>query len=318
MLEVSSELIEKLVKIDKKLRENFSYSKNEQAFIRQNLHNETSIFRQMIRHSGNELSNWLENKEVAAVDGSVNQTKGEAPYIIYFFQALAKTITQKQYWKTDLYMPLVDEQEEEQESNKDIRPKIMSELEMKVALEMIEKEHPKVILMDGSLLHYSIDSPDVWKELREMALERNVLLVGVTEEVGTTFLKDLPIFSSSASFQRLLDRDILFGVLKQGEMLYVEAAQKKVGLRTAWLRPATSPAVVGVDILEEQFSELNRIVDFIYSTTPKEGRGIPLWLDIVDKEVRITDKLVDALVENYIASEIKQRFLQRKRTERPY
>ncbi|WP_096203264.1 DNA double-strand break repair nuclease NurA [Bacillus sp. FJAT-45350] len=321
MLEVSKDLIERLVKIDKSLKEKYPYSKQERHVIRQNLLQGDVNFRQMRRLEKVELSNMLEMKEVAAVDGSVNQTKGESPHVIYFFQALAKTISGKEYWLTDLYTPLLQEEsveEKKEVTEKNIRSQKMSSIELKIAEQLMKKEDVKIVMMDGSLLHYSIDAEEDWKSLRQEALNRRVLLVGVTEEVGTSFLKDLPLFESKSSFNHLNDRDILFGVLEQGEMLYVEDAQRKAGLRTAWLRPSSSPAVVGIDILDEQMEHLNQIADFVFTMTPREGRGIPLWLDIVDRDVRITDKIVEALVEQYISPELKQRFFQPKKKERIY
>lgn len=149
---------------------------------------------------------------------------------------------------------------------------------------------------------------------------KNVLIAGVTEEVGTSFLYQvLELEFNEAQGQQLVyDRDLLFGVLKQGEMLFLEKAQHKPQVHTAWLRPSTDPAVIGVDVLIEQTEEINRICDFIFSITPKEGRGIPLFLDMVDRDVRITDKLVEALVEQYIDPELIRRLFSPKRTHRLY
>ena len=54
----------------------------------------------------------------------------------------------------------------------------------------------------------------------------------------------------------------------------------------------------------------------IYTLTPEQGRGIPYWLDIVDNQVRVTNPLVQTLVEQYIDPEIRHRILMLKRNDR--
>ena len=45
-----------------------------------------------------------------------------------------------------------------------------------------------------------------------------------------------------------------------------------------------------------------------------DGRGIPLWLDHIDREIRLTDQLVEALVEQYMDTELQQRLLKMEQT----
>ncbi|WP_216831182.1 DNA double-strand break repair nuclease NurA [Alkalihalobacterium elongatum] len=324
MLEVPRHFIEKMTKVDSELRLKYGKKHRLNSTIRQSLFDKSGHFRHLPRNDISILSNWLGNLQVAAVDGSVNQTKGEHPHVIYFFQALARTLNGIEKWEFDIYTPLLEELEEakdnEVENQKRIRSKRMAQLELLVAKTMIDEGTIKLILMDGSLTHYAIDAPELWQEVREKALRENVLIVGVTEEVGTSFLYQvLELEYDEAQGQQLVyDRDLLFGVLEQGEMLFMENAQHKPQVLTAWLRPSTDPAVIGVDVLIEQQEEMERICDFIYSITPSEGRGIPLFLDMVDRDVRITDKLIEALVEQYIDPELKQRLFSPKRTNRLY
>ncbi|MFV8829715.1 DNA double-strand break repair nuclease NurA [Alkalihalobacterium sp. APHAB7] len=324
MLEVPRHFIEKMTKLDSELRMKYGNKQRINSTIRQSIFDKNGHFRQMSRNEAGFLSNWIGELEVAAVDGSVNQTKGEHPHIIYFFQALARTIRGIEKWEFDIYTPLLEEIEEtsseEIESQKRVRSSKMAELELMVAKAMMEEGSIKLILMDGSLTHYAIDAPKLWQEVRELALLNHVLIAGVTEEVGTSFLYQVLEleFNEARGQQLVYDRDLLFGVLKQGEMLYLDKAQHKPQVHTAWLRPSTDPAVIGVDILIEQKQEMNRICDFVYSITPKEGRGIPIFLDMVDRDVRITDKLVEALVEQYIDPELTRRLFSPKRTHRLY
>ncbi|OLO27446.1 hypothetical protein BTR23_20290 [Alkalihalophilus pseudofirmus] len=321
MLEVSRQLIEKMTKIDKELQLKYGNKQTVNSTIRQSLFDKNGYFRQMELRNFRILSNWIGGLQIAAVDGSVNQTTGEPPHVIYFFQALARTLKGYEKWEFDLYTPLLEVLEEEElETQKRIRSKRMAELELLAAKAMMEDCSLKLILMDGSLTHYAIDAPLLWQEVKQLALHKETLLIGVTEEVGTSFLyQELDLeFKEAQGQQNVHDRDLLFGVLKQGEMLFMEKAQNKPHVHTAWLRPSSDPAVIGVDILIEQKEEMEPICDFLYSTTPKEGRGIPLFLDMVDRDVRISDKLVEALVEQYIQPELKQRLFSPKRMDRLY
>jgi hypothetical protein len=54
----------------------------------------------------------------------------------------------------------------------------------------------------------------------------------------------------------------------------------------------------------------------VYSLTPEQGRGIPFWLDIVDNQVRVTNPLVETMVEQYIDADLRHRLLAVKRSDR--
>lgn len=310
MLNIHGEMVEKMKKMDEVLQKNFLYLYNEPKEIRQKLQKFFVQIRQLEKKDSRILSNWLENKQAGAVDGSVNRTKGDEPYVIYMFQALAKTMSGKEVRKFAIYCPLLDEKQKEEESQL-IRTKQMSSLELAAAKQLLEEERLKILLMDGSLTHYQIEAKREWEELKKAALEKNVLLAGVSESVRTRQL-----VKKDAEWEKIypLDRDLLFGVLEQGEM--VIGGEGKGDVFNTWLRPSSSPDIIGVDVLNEQKEYIEDICQFIYMLTPKHGRGIPLFLDIVDKEVRLTDAVVEALVEQYISPELKQRFFVSKRSER--
>ncbi len=256
------------------------------------------------------MSKWLDGRELAGVDGSVNQTKGEAPHVLYMFQALAKTTTGFECRDADLFLPLIEQQEtgDEQASPLKWRAHLLAKLELRVATELIKKRPLALLLMDGALYHYRIDAPEEWEQLKQTALEHQVLLVGVSEEITTENLIKLEPFSEMTQWPHTYDRDLLFGVLQQGEMVYLESIQNKAGLQSVWMRPSSSPAITGFDLLNEQADQRNTVANLLFTLTPKDGRGIPLWLDYIDREVRLTDKLVEALIEQYIDPEMRQRF----------
>ncbi|MDY7220553.1 DNA double-strand break repair nuclease NurA [Halalkalibacterium halodurans] len=317
MIEISSDLIEKLTKINDILKERSTISSLEVDKIRHSLSISGAVFRQMQPLGSEMIARWLDNKQIGAVDGSVNQTKGSPPHVLYLFQALAKTLQGVETKKTDVYSPLLDSPEDETEPLK-WRAHILSKLELKAALDLMDQAELAILMMDGALYHYRIDAPEEWEVLRNRALERGTLLVGVSEEITTRNIGSLSPFTTMFKHQTVYDRDLLFGVLHKRESLYIESIQQKAGLRSVWMRASSSPAITGFDMLEEQAEEMNDVADFLATMTPEDGRGIPLFLDIVDREVRLSDKLVEAMVDQYLETELKERYFSQKREERPY
>jgi hypothetical protein len=92
----------------------------------------------------------------------------------------------------------------------------------------------------------------------------------------------------------------------------------KPNLQTAFLRSARDPGVIGLDILKEQQTNLKQLANLVYTLTPEDSRGIPIWLDIVDEQVKITNKMMEALVDSYLDPKLKQRLFYSKRNERIY
>ncbi|KQL51613.1 MULTISPECIES: DNA double-strand break repair nuclease NurA [Bacillaceae] len=317
-MDIHADVIVKLQESNQRLKDTYAQSHRNKDLIRQKLTKEANVFRQMERLSTDHLVKTLAGRKLAGTDGSVNQTKGEAPHIIYLFQAISKATDGRAEWTSDLFIPLLEHGDEEEEAISKQRAKRLAILELKAARSLIEKDDIAVMLMDGALYHYRIDAKEEWEELRESALKRNTLLVGVSEEITTENLITLESFATYARNPYSYDRDLLFGMLDQNEMIYIDTIQHKAGLLSTWMRLGSTPTITGFDLLEEQRDHLNWIGDLLCTLTPSEGRGIPLWLDHIDKEIRITDKLVEGLVEQYIDEDIRRQFFVKLRTERPY
>ncbi|KHF38049.1 DNA double-strand break repair nuclease NurA [Halalkalibacter okhensis] len=319
MLEMNQDLVEKLKNMNENLLSIYQKTPTDNSIIRQKLQLSNAEIRHIPRFSTKVLSEWLNGKEVAAVDGSVNQTKGETPHILYLFQALAKTTNGFSCQASDIYSPLLHRKEVDDESTPaNDRSHLLAKLELEVAIELLEKRPLAILLMDGALYHYRIDAPDQWDILRKKAIEKDVLLVGVSEEITTENLVKLEPFQPFEKQPHTYDRDLLFGVLQQEEMVFVEKIQSKAGLQSVWMRLTSDPAITGFDVLEEQAAFKEEIASLLLTLTPRDGRGIPLWLDHIDREIRVTDKLVEALVEQYIDPEIRKKFFEKKRGSRPY
>ncbi|TSB45080.1 DNA double-strand break repair nuclease NurA [Alkalicoccobacillus porphyridii] len=318
-MDIEHKIVEKLINVGEKLRNQYQKPGSNNDIIRQKLGTSLAVFRQMQQLSKEKLAELLDNKEIAGVDGSVNQTKSEPPHVIYFFQSLAKTTTGHEIRKSDVYVPLLDDMDKEDEKQPiNWRSHLLAKLELQAALQLIEERELAYLLMDGALYHYRIDAEEDWERLRQAALDRDVLLIGVSEEITTENLVKLHAFSDYADRAYNYDRDLLFGVLKQGESIYIEEIQHKAGLQSVWARFGSDPQITGFDMLEEQAYRREEISDLLYTITPKDGRGIPLWLDYVDREIRISDKLVDGLIEQYLDAETRHRYFTKKRNQRPY
>jgi NurA domain len=314
MLAVSEELKDKLRKLNDSLRSRFPTAVLERREIRRRLM-EIGTFHRIKKFTDGELKAWLGDGSLIGVDGSVNSTKGSERRALSFFQALAKGTKGEEKWVADVYTPLLAEEREEEgqaarEAQK--RGKMLSRLELTVAREAILEWSPCVMMMDGSLLHYEMDDRDLWNELRELAESHGVLLVGVSEEVESKRLANelLP------QYPGLSDRDLFHGVLEIGEAFEWKEWAPNSALWKMVFRTSKSPQPVGVDGLETQREARFELLRLVYTLSPEQGRGIPFWLDIVDNQVRVTDALVESLVEQYIDPDLRHRLLLSKRSER--
>lgn len=254
---------------------------------------------------------------IIGVDGSINNFGGLYPHYISIVQALAKSTLNESYFLQDVYAPLFEE-EDGQLKDEQRRRSRMSRLELEAASYAVDNFKSDIILLDGSLMHYGIDCPIEWQDLKEKAIKKGKILIGVAEEVKTKDIAEK--IRERLSFSSVVyDREVLFGLLNEGEVLEIteiktEKTQK--GIKTLYGRFSKDPQVIGLDFLEEQFEEAVKYLDLLYTLTPREGRGIPLWLDIVDKDVKVTDDMAKALVETYIDRDIRERFFNPKRNKR--
>lgn len=71
-----------------------------------------------------------------------------------------------------------------------------------------------------------------------------------------------------------------------------------------------------MDILDTQREYLEEMARLVFTLTPENSRGVPLWLDIVDKEVKISDDILRALMELYMDRGIYERFFISERDKR--
>lgn len=324
---IHNELKEKISNLNSliqdKYKEVLSLDKN---ILREFIKEHVGSIKSMKKLENNHLALYEAKGGIVGVDGSTNRMGGAYPHFVDVFQGLAKStiIKDKPIFKSDIYTPLFSEREENilEEDEKiivDKRNKLLASIEVEVALEAAKRFKPYAILMDGSLIRYNIDSYDLWVELREECERQGILLVGVIKDIKTSIIGDklgevYPKMSINA-----YDRELLFGQLEYGEMIIIddEANKKKeAGYSSVFMRSSLAPTVIGMDIIDSQKDYLEEMGRLVFTLTPENSRGVPLWLDIVDKEVKISDAMIKGLMERYMDRDLYERFFISERAKR--
>ncbi len=263
------------------------------------------------------LSNIAKKGKIVGVDGSTNNAGGPFPYLFTLQQALAKVCSSKEedVVITDAASPLIMKDVITEEEYRDFIKRNLAELEVKAALEALDKFNPRVVLLDGSLVRYKIESAPMWETLKNRALAQDAVLVGVVEGISTNIISSCLEDVLNLGGFPASDWEILFGLLQVGEILEIVPGLFKEGFRTFFMRSSLDPKPIGIDLLEEQQEYLAEVSNLIFTLTPQDGRGIPLWLDIIDKNVRITDAVMEGLLNAYLGEDYAE-FLKPKRERR--
>ena len=263
---------------------------------------------------------------IVGVDGSNNKIGGAYPHFVEVYQALAKStlIKEEPIFLTDLYSPLYTEEVENPLENteriiEEKRNIKLSTLEVEAAIESVKKYKPYAILMDGGLIRYNIYAYDKWLELRSLCEDEGVILVGVIKDIKTSIIGDTMRERNENKGEIFYDRELLFGQLDYGEMIIIyDEVNKKgsQGYSSVFLRSSLQPSVIGMDIIDSQRSHIEEMANLVFTLTPENSRGVPLWLDIVDKEVKISDDIMRALMERYLDRDVYERFFVSERDKR--
>lgn len=251
-----------------------------------------------------------------AVDGSLNRIGNLYPHYISVIEALViSTKDDFTHRKSTLYSPMQGQVQEEDEFSFESEmyvKKEMARLEVRVTIEALEKETPKMIFMDGGFIRYIISCKEDFEELKKICIERGIILAGVIEEIKTSILgKELDL--------KAYDREILFSLLDYKEaMLIKDKINNKAeeGISSAFVRTSMKPYAIGVDISTEQKDAMKDVLKTMIKLTPKDSRGIPIILDIVDKKVKITDELKQRVLVKELDKDVYDRYFNEVRNFR--
>lgn len=302
-----------LREVNKNLKDkyDFIFSLDNDTFIKELTENVGRLI-EMEKFPKEKLSKY---KRTVGVDGSNNRSGGVFPHFIEIFQGLAKSTDGNEVYKNKVYTPTLNDIYED----KNLSQKYLATIEIETALEYIDKYDFDYLMMDGGFIRYKINCLDLFTELRETCEAKNIILFGVIKDLKTNVIaRSLEIDES------IYDREILFNRLKTGEAVLIrnEINKKFIkdglgeGFSSAFMRTSKFPGAVGLDILDTQEKYLEEISSLIYTLTPMSSRGVPLWLDIVDKDVKITDEILTTLLEEYLDRDVYERFFISERDKR--
>lgn len=319
MLELDKNLRQKFEEAAEKMRLRLKQRPSLKTLRNAIVNKGVGTFNKCQRLDRQDLLNFVDKGKTVGVDGSSNSSKGHFPYIVTLQQAMAKTCSNdmKTITATDALSPLTMDTLLTEDEYRDFAKRNLAVLELRAALAAIEEFVPKVMLLDGSLVRYKIEAAALWEKLKSLALARDTILVGVVEGISTNLISqclrgELPEIIHQAS-----DWEILFGLLEVGERLEIAQGLFKEGFRTFFMRSSTDPKPIGIDLLEEQQLYLKEVANLVYTLTPKDGRGIPLWLDIIDATVRISDRVMEGLLSTYLGEDYAE-LIRPKREKREF
>lgn len=274
-----------------------------------------------------EIEKYLKNGGIIGVDGSKNRIGGAYPHYLEIYQGLAKSsiYDNSPIYKADFYTPLYTEEESElierlNGNEEAIKNYKLAGIEVDVALEGVKKYNPYAIMMDGSLIRYDIECFEKWIELRRECENRGIILIGVIKDIKTSIVgENLAKDKILHTAENLYDRELLYGLLKYGEMIKIKdavAKKPKEGFTSIFMRSSNAPSVIGMDILDTQREHIEEMARLVFTLTPENSRGVPLWLDIVDSEVKISDKMMRSILQTYLDREILEKLFISERDKR--
>lgn len=275
-----------------------------------------------------DMDNFTCNRSIAAVDGSRVEYTSFFPYSLAILRTLAKCSGKEDVRKSDIITPLNPETNNvlEKKSRKEnisleeayslYLKEALAHMELLTALEAARKYRPYIIMLDGGFLLF--DKFTEWQELCTLCQENNIILVGIIEEVATAELA-VWLGLKPESRMRIYDREILFGLFNCGEYLLFKPDKRiKKDYCTVFARLGSMPQAIGCDFLSEQEDKVPDAMNFIYTLTPEQGQGLPLWLQITDAKVRIKRKEAEKLIENSLDPELRERLFRANRERRSY
>lgn len=255
-----------------------------------------------------EKSELLKLGKLVGIDGSNNRIGGAYPHYIEFYRALAKCTNGENTILNRLYSPINSYEEKTSEV-------LLAEIEMDVAIEVAKKKSTDIIMMDGGLIRYQINNREKYNELKEICIENNIIFFGIIKDIKTNIIS-----RNFCMDESIYDKELLYGRFEKGEMFKVnnEANNKYSDgeLVSAFVRMAKGPDITAIDIIKEQEESLENMANLSYTLTPDSSRGVPLWLDIVDKEVKITEVFMRKTIEEYMDRDIFEKFFVSEREKR--
>ena len=234
-----------------------------------------------------------------------------------FFQSMALLSSdQEPLVKADILCPLVDEYSERDQFQ--ISKEKLCATELAVAIEAVSHHDIKILMMDGTLMRYSLEAEDLYEDLVKLCDMKGVLLVGVVEEISTKIIMNT--FNENDNYVGMLfDREALFNALDMDEGFVVEGHKSRkdeYNIEQAFIRTSKDPCVIAIDIPSQNMNDFDEIISFVLTMSDENTRGVPFLLDLVDKKTRIDNKQAEILAKKYLDTEMYQSIFRSQRSKR--
>lgn len=314
---ISKDLMDEVSRLNQRLKNRKNVSKLSREDIRNLITNEIGKIKIYDRFSVNKLKEIKQDGCICVVDGSVNRIGANYPNYVEFFQSMALLGSDKEpLVKADILCPLVDEFSERDQFQ--ISKEKLCATELAVAIEAVSNHNIKILMMDGTLMRYALESEDLYEDLVKLCYEKHVILVGVVEEISTKIIMNT-FHENGKNVGMLFDREALFNVLDMNEGFVVEnhkSRKEEYNIEQAFIRTSKDPCVIAVDIPSQNMNDFDEIISFVLTMSDENTRGVPFLLDLVDKKTRIDNKQAEILAKKYLDTEMYQSIFRSQRSKR--
>lgn len=314
---ISKDLMDEVSHLNERLKNRKNISKLSRENIRNLIKSEISDINVYKKFSVDKLKEIKESGSICVVDGSVNRIGANYPNYVEFFQSMALLSSdQEPLVKADILCPLVDEYSERDQFQ--ISKEKLCATELAVAIEAVSHHDIKILMMDGTLMRYSLEAEDLYEDLVKLCDMKGVLLVGVVEEISTKIIMNT-FHENGKNVGMLFDREALFNVLDMNEGFVVEGHKSRkdeYNIEQAFIRTSKDPCVIAIDIPSQNMNDFDEIISFVLTMSDENTRGVPFLLDLVDKKTRIDNKQAEILAKKYLDTEMYQSIFRSQRSKR--
>ncbi|MDU7478208.1 MAG: DNA double-strand break repair nuclease NurA [Finegoldia magna] len=314
---ISKDLMDEVSHLNERLKNRKNVSRLNRKDVRNLVTNEIGNIKVYDRFDVNKLKEIKESGSICVVDGSVNRIGANYPNYVEFFQSMALLSSdQEPLVKADILCPLVDEYSERDQFQ--ISKEKLCATELAVAIEAVSHHDIKILMMDGTLMRYSLEAEDLYEDLVKLCDMKGVLLVGVVEEISTKIIMNT--FNENDNYVGMLfDRKALFNALDMDEGFVVKnhkSRKEEYNIEQAFIRTSKDPCVIAIDIPSQNMDDFDEIISFVLTMSDENTRGVPFLLDLVDKKTRIDNKQAEILAKKYLDTEMYQSIFRSQRSKR--
>ena len=314
---ISKDLIDEVTNLNERLKNRKNVSKLSRKKVRDLITDEIGKIKVYDRFSVDKLKEIKQDGCICVVDGSVNRIGANYPNYVEFFQSMALLSSdQEPLVKADILCPLVDEFSERDQFQ--ISKEKLCATELAVAIEAVSHHDVKILMMDGTLMRYSLEAEGLYEDLVELCDEKGVILVGVVEEINTKIIMNT-FNENGVNVGMLFDREALFNVLDMNEGFVVKehkSRKEEYDIEQAFIRTSKDPCVIAIDIPSQNMDDFDEIISFVLTLSDENTRGVPFLLDLVDKKTRIDNKQAEILAKKYLDTEMYQSIFRSQRSKR--